>query len=85
LCVVVQWQTYGYIPSALPDSNCFGGQQTEQQQAAAGGVNAQAATPAGAAAALQQASFHGQLEAPELDSRMVGPLLGGLMHLPYNS
>lgn len=22
--LALQWQTYGYIPSALPDSNCFG-------------------------------------------------------------
>ena len=59
----MQWQTYGYSPSALPDSNCFGGQQTEQQQAAAGGVSALAATPAGAMAAVQRSSFTGQLDA----------------------
>ena len=27
----MQWQTYGYIPSALPESNCFGEQQVQQQ------------------------------------------------------
>lgn len=36
----LQWQVYGYIPSALPDSNCFGG------QAAAAGGYATAQAPA---------------------------------------
>lgn len=74
----LQWQTYGYIPSALPDSNCFGGQQAEPQQRrqlqqqpqiATGYLGALAGAPA-----VEQASFAGQLQAPELDHRKVGGL-----------
>ncbi len=31
LTCALQWQTYGYIPSALPDSNCFGGEATSSK------------------------------------------------------
>jgi hypothetical protein len=57
----MQWQTYGYIPSALPDANCYGeataprGFLTAQAPpealgAAAGGVGALRAPPVLAAA-----------------------------------
>lgn len=42
----LQWQTFGYIPSALPDSNCFG------QPAASGFAAAQAPGHASPAASL---------------------------------
>lgn len=41
-----QWQTYGYIPSALPDSNCFGQPSSFVTAQAPGAPSAAASTAA---------------------------------------
>ncbi|PRW58979.1 T3A5_60 isoform B [Chlorella sorokiniana] len=46
--LALQWQTYGYIPSALPDSNCFGqpaGFATAQAPSAPAAASLAAAPP----------------------------------------
>ncbi|PSC75232.1 hypothetical protein C2E20_1164 isoform B [Micractinium conductrix] len=72
--LVLQWQTFGYIPSALPDANCFG---AGAPTAASFSV---AQTPGGSVATSQLAP------APALTSsggiRQAAPAFGAPLRLP---
>ncbi|KAL4437989.1 hypothetical protein ABPG77_004210 [Micractinium sp. CCAP 211/92] len=73
--LVVQWQTYGYIPSALPDSNCFGGEATSSKVSPG-----QRPSPVDAAGGSQQPATAPE-PGPLSISRQIGKTFGGTLRL----
>ncbi|KAI7844249.1 hypothetical protein COHA_002047 [Chlorella ohadii] len=64
--LALQWQTYGYIPSALPDSNCFG--------QPAGFATAQASGAPTAAASLAAAPALNGIDSSKASAAYGGPM-----------